>query len=97
MSAAANQITITLTRDELEALLHQVVREELRRLLVARHSTVLDDWSQEGDDDLDADAALLTDVLELIERDNQNAQNRISWQAAKAELARAEASGELSR
>ena len=95
MSNTPDQVTINVTRDELEALLRRIVREELARLLEARRTSVLDDWSHEGPDDPDGDTALLADVLALIEREQAEPAPRIDWEAAKAELARAEAAGEL--
>jgi hypothetical protein len=69
MSNAPDQVTVTLTGDGLEALLRRIVREELTRLLAARRSSLRDDWSHEGSDDPEGDAALLADVLALIERE----------------------------
>ncbi len=79
----------------LEALLRRIVREELTRLLEAQRSSLLDSWSHEGPDESDGDAALLADVLAQIEREADEAVPRINWAEAKAELARAEAAGDL--
>lgn len=95
MSKTQDQVTTTLTRDELEALLRRIVREELTRLLKERRPSILDDWSHEGPDDPEGDAELLAEVLEMIEREKTTPAPRISWEEAKAELARAEAMGEL--
>jgi|AFSR01.1.fsa_nt_gi hypothetical protein len=95
MSNPSDQFPITVSRDELEALLRRIVREELTRLIEAQRPSLLDDWRHEGPDDLDSDAALLADVLAQIEREAATPTPRIDWAAAKAELARAEAAGEL--
>lgn len=95
MSKTQDQVMTTLSRDELESLLRRIVREELARLLKARRPSILDDWSHEGPDDPEGDAALLAEVLEMIEREKTTPAPRISWEEAKAELARAEAAGEL--
>ncbi len=63
MSNTENQITITVTGSELEALLRRIVREELTRLIEAQRPSLLDSWGHEGPDDVDGDAALLADVL----------------------------------
>lgn len=95
MSNDQDQMTITLSRDELEALLRRVVREELTRLLTARRPSLLDDWSHEGPDDPDGDADLLAEALAQIERERDTPSSHIDWETARAELARAEAAGEL--
>ena len=43
MSNTPGQVTINVTRDELEALLRRIVREEFARLLAARRTVALDD------------------------------------------------------
>jgi hypothetical protein len=95
MSNPSDQFTITVSRNELEALLRRIVREELTRLIEAQRPSLLDSWSHEGPDDSDGDAALLADVLAQIEREAATLAPRINWAEAKAELARAEAAGEL--
>ncbi|MCG8348062.1 MAG: hypothetical protein MI924_09825 [Chloroflexales bacterium] len=95
MSNTPGQVTINVTRDELEALLRRIVREEFARLLAARRTAALDDWAHEGPADPDGDTALLAEALALIEREQAAPSPRIGWDAAKAELARAEAAGEL--
>lgn len=95
MSDASEQVSFTVTRDELEALLRRIVREEVTRLLAERRTTLLDDWGQEGPDEPQGDAALLAEVLTEIEHEQAAPQPHIDWAAARAELARAEAAGEL--
>ncbi len=95
MSNSPDQVTITISRHELETLLRRIVREELTRLLEAKQPSLLDSWSHEGPDDPDGDAALLADVLAQIEREADTPTSRINWAEARAELARAEAAGEL--
>lgn len=84
-----------LTVAELEALIRRVVREELTRLVQQQPGPTGDEWSHEGPDDPQGDEALLNDVLEQTEREKTTPAIRISWEAAKAELERAEAAGEL--
>ena len=88
MSNRPDQLTISITRDELEALLRRIVREELAHLLEARKPSVLDDLSREGPDDPNGDAALLEEVLAMSEREQNTPIPRIAWETAKAELAR---------
>ncbi|MBP1467830.1 hypothetical protein EYB53_019095 [Candidatus Chloroploca sp. M-50] len=95
MSNPSDQFTITVSRNELEALLRRIVREELNRLIEAQRPSLLDSWSHEGPDEPDGDAALLAEVLAQIEREAATPIPRIDWAAAKAELTRAEAAGEL--
>jgi hypothetical protein len=84
-----------LTIAELEALIRRVVREELVRLVRQQPRSIADDWSHEGPDDPHGDEALLNEVLEQIEREQTTPAIRIVWETAQAELARAEAAGEL--
>lgn len=93
MSITPDPIAITISRDELVALLQRIIREELQRFAQNSHRSLLDDWSQEGVDDPAADAALLADVLRTREA---RVAARIPWSIAKTELARAEEAGELS-
>lgn len=79
----------------METLLRRIVREELTRLLEAQRPSLLDSWGHKGPDDPDGDAALLADVLAQIEREADIPTPRINWAKARAELARAEAAGEL--
>lgn len=83
------QTTVTLTVSELEALIRRVVREELLRL-IQQQPSILEDWSHEGADDPEGDEELLTEVLTEIEREKTTPAVRISWEAAQAELDRAE-------
>jgi hypothetical protein len=93
-----NQQTLaTISVAELEALIRRVVREELARLVQQQApDSILDDWSHEGPEDPEGDQELLEEVLEQLEREKTRPAVRISWEKAQAELARAEAAGELS-
>lgn len=95
MSQTQDQVTTTLSRDEFETLVRRIVREELTRLLKERQPSILDDWSHEGPDDPEGDAELLAEVLEMIEREKTTPTTWTSLEDFKAELARAEAAGEL--
>ncbi len=85
-------------RREMKDLVRQVVREELAYLLKVSPPAGPaggDPWNDEGSDDLEGDEELLNEVLEQIEREKTNPAPRIPWEKVKAELARAEAAGEL--
>jgi hypothetical protein len=85
------QTTIAMSPADLEALIRRVVREELSRL----SPSILDDWSHEGPDDPEGDAALLQEALEVIQQREQHGDTSVSWEEFQAELRRAEAAGEL--
>lgn len=90
-------LAANLTVSELEALIRRVVREELSQLLQTVPSVVAD-WSHEGPDDAEDDEVLLQEVLVEIAREklsSLDASERISLEAFRVELARAEAAGEL--
>lgn len=95
MNNPSDQVTIAITRAELEALLRRIVREELAHLLHQRRPSLLDDWTHEGPDDPAGDATLLTDLLAQIADARTTPEARIAWTTARAELARAEEAGEL--
>jgi hypothetical protein len=83
--------TITLSLSDLETMIRRVIREEL-----ARHTlSVLDDSSQEGPDDPAGDEELLADALIVLEQYKDKPEAWTDWEDFKAELASAEASGEL--
>jgi hypothetical protein len=91
-------ITTTLSRSEfetlvrktmhreMEPLLRQIVREELADLLKSRSGR----GSGEEPDGPAGDEELLNEVLTQIEQEKASPNPRIPWEAAKAELARAE-------
>jgi hypothetical protein len=82
-------------RREMKDLVRQVVREELAYLLKVTPPAGGDPWNDEGSDDPEGDEELLNEVLEQIEQEKTNPAPRIPWEKVKAELARAEAAGEL--
>ncbi|MFV9504079.1 MAG: hypothetical protein AB4911_05880 [Oscillochloridaceae bacterium umkhey_bin13] len=88
MSTSSREPTITIGRQELEALLRRIVREELQHLLEQQRATGLAEL--EDPDDLAGDAELLTEVLAQRDMEHQTTPTRMTWAEAKAELARAE-------
>ncbi len=70
--------------EELEALIRRVIRQELGVLLERTRFEV------EREDE-----ALAHDALAILEADRERPEAWIGWEEAKAELARAEAAGEL--
>ena len=70
--------------EELEALIRRVVRQELGALL---ERTRIETERE--------DEALARDALAILEAERDRPEAWISWEEAKAELARAEAAGEL--
>ena len=70
--------------EELEALIRGVIREELAALLERTRIEI------EREDE-----ALARDALAILEADRDRPEAWIDWEEAKAELARAEAAGEL--
>ena len=95
MSATTPQAAISISLTDLEALIRRVMREELARLLRARAPSILDDWSQEGPDDPTGDEELLAEALAVLEQHKDDPDAWMKWEDFKAELARAEAAGEL--
>ena len=70
--------------EELEALIRRVIRQELDGLLERAQSKI------EREDEV-----LARDAQAILEADRERPEAWISWEEAKAELARAEAAGEL--
>jgi hypothetical protein len=95
MKSTKTQATITISLADLEAMMRRVVREELARLLRAPSRDILNDWSQEGPEDLEGDEHLLRDALELIKRYGENPVGWKTLEEFEAELAQAEAAHEL--
>lgn len=83
---------VSMTKSELETLIRRVVREELRRAL---HADILNDWSHEGPDDPEGDEIIAREALAQIAEYEQNPYPRMTLEEYEAELARAEAAGEL--
>ena len=93
MSTTPAEPVVSMTRSELESLIRQVVREELRRAL--RPANPIDDWSHEGPDDPEGDEILAREALAELEEIEKDPSRLINWEDFKEELARAEAAGEL--
>ena len=93
MSTTPAEPVVSMTRSELESLIRQVVREELRRAL--RPANPIDDWSHEGPDDPEGDEILAREALAQLEEIQKDPSRLIKWEDFKDELARAEAAGEL--
>ena len=93
MSATPAEPVVSMTRSELESLIRRVVREELRRAL--RPANPIDDWSHEGPDDPEGDEILAREALVQLEEIEKDPTRLRSWEEFEAELARAEAAGEL--
>ena len=93
MSTTSTEPVISMTRSELEALIRTVVREELKRAL--RPINPLDDWSHEGPDDPEGDEIIAREALAQIADYDKNPYRRMTLEEYEAELARAEAAGEL--
>lgn len=94
MSTTHAETVVSLTIGQLEALIRRVVREELAQYQ-ARPLSVADDWSHEGPDDPEGDEILAREALAQLEEYQHNPYPRLKWEDVKAELARAEAAGEL--
>jgi len=62
-----NQIMLSLSKEELEALIRRVVREELSYLLRVSVSSLLEDLRQEGPDDSAEDDLLLQESLKILQ------------------------------
>jgi hypothetical protein len=93
MSTTPGEPVVSMTKSELETLIRRVVREELRRAL--RLVNPLNDWSDEGTDDPEGDEILAREALAQIAEYEKNPYRRMTLEEYEAELARAEAAGEL--
>jgi hypothetical protein len=93
MSTTPGEPVVSMTKSELETLIRRVVREELRRAL--RLVNPLNDWSHEGTDDPEGDEILAREALAQIAEYEKNPYRRMTLEEYEAELARAEAAGEL--
>ncbi|MFN8494161.1 MAG: hypothetical protein U0350_41565 [Caldilineaceae bacterium] len=103
MSATIPQATITISLTDLEALIRRTVQEAVREavheelLQLFRHPrpSIAEDWTQEGPDDPEGDAALLAEALEIRRLYRTHQEQRMDWADFKAELKKAEDAGEL--
>ena len=93
MSTTPAEPVVSMTKSELEMLIRRVVREELGRAL--RAVNPIDDWSHEGPDDPEGDEILAREALAQLEEIKKNPSQLKTWEEFEAELARAEAAGEL--
>jgi hypothetical protein len=93
--SATTETTITISLTDLEILIRRVVREELTRLLSISTPAILDDWGHEGPPDPAGDEILLAEALAVLKQSEDKPDTWIKWEDLKAELARAEAAGEL--
>lgn len=87
--------TVSLSPHDLENLIRRVVREELSRLLYIPVRSILEDWKQEGPDDLSEDDILLTEALAVLRQYGDHPEAWMSWEDFEEELDEAEAAGEL--
>ena len=58
-------------------------------------SSMVDDWTHEGQDDPEGDRLLLAEALAESERYRADPQHHMGWVTFKAELRQADAAGEL--
>ncbi|MCP4663101.1 MAG: hypothetical protein GY856_47530 [bacterium] len=89
--------TISLSPEDLEALMRRVVREELASLLASGPRSVLDLWRHQGPDDPAGDMEALEAGLDELREYGDQPDAWMSWEDFEAELDRAEAAGELPR
>ena len=87
-----SEVTITLSREELEELIRQVVREELA---TGPARTILDDPAHEGPDDPAQDDLLRRDALELVDKYLDRPEAKKGLSELRREIALAEAADEL--
>jgi hypothetical protein len=90
-----SQTSGSLDQSELETLIRRVVREEITRLLRSPVRSILEDWRQEGPEDLAEDELLLNEALAVIQEYGDKPEAWMNWEDFEAELDRAEAAGEL--
>ncbi len=94
MGDTPDSTRITLSAEELESLIRRVVREELTRQSDAP-AAILHDWRHEGPDDPVADEELAKEAEALSLKYREAPEELMSLNELEAELARAEAIGEL--
>ena len=86
MRANPVRTNITMSPDELEALVRRVVREELKQLLRTPARSIADDWQHEGEDDPAGDAQLLTEALDVLRQHSDDSEAWMSWEDLEAQL-----------
>ena len=100
MRAVSPQFNTTLSLTEMEALIRRAVKEavheEFVRVLRQAPASVAENWTHEGPNDPAADQLLLAEALSERDRYRTNSEGWMDWDAFKAELKAAEATGELS-
>ena len=82
--AGSASSSLPSSSEELEALIRRLIREELGGLLERAQAEI------EKEDEM-----LARDALSILAADGERPEAWVSWDDAKAELARAEAAGEL--
>ncbi len=90
-----SEMTITLSRDQLEDLIRRVVREEIDRLGGTSPRSILDDPQHEGPDDPAQDEQLLREALERREKYRDLPEARTGLGELRREIVRLEAADEL--
>ena len=90
-----SQMTVTLSKDELEGLIRRVVREELLYLVRSPGKALPDDNRHEGVDNPEEDALLLREALTVLQKYKDKPEAWMRWEEFEAELDRAEQAGEL--
>jgi hypothetical protein len=98
MGTSSRHATITVSLTDLEALIrrvvHEAVREELRRLLRPSSATAADYWVHEGPEDPAGDADLLAEALQVIEEHEAVAEGWLSLEEFERTAATPEAGSE---
>jgi hypothetical protein len=87
--------TVSLSPDELEALLRRIVREELVQLLRTPVRSILENWRHEGQDDPNGDKLLLHEALTILQKYKDKPEAWMNWEDFEAELERAKMAGDL--
>jgi hypothetical protein len=82
-----NDITAPITPEELETLIRRVVREEIYRVF-RKPRSLLEDQSQEGDEDPGEDAELLQEALRLLQGKSDKPADWIAWEDLEVDLDR---------
>ena len=78
----------------MQEAVRKAVHEELLLIFRDARPSVIEDWEQEGSNDLEADEALLAEALVLRQQYRKNRTRGQDWEKFKAELKVAEDAGE---
>ena len=87
MMKSESTTSLVMDREELEAFIRSVVREEVKRLLQTPPVSILDDWSQEGPENPAEDEKLLQEAMSVLEKYQDDDQAWMSWEDFEKELA----------